>query len=252
MRSLRTQIANLHRALRRGPRSSASVHPFDDEFGVDTSGMIPASHLVTGHPHDRHNTAYYAIAPSLFRSLCSFWQETPLPFAAESYTFIDMGAGKGRAMLLASEFAFAGVLGVELHPQLCRAARRNLKRWNQLGRTAIPMRVACEDATAFQFPSGPCLLYLFHPFDGVVLARLIRRIEGAFAHRPRELDLLYVNAEFEGLLAQGPGFERLWSRSVPMSEEDAAFDRLIESNDSPVQYGVTGDEICSAWRWVGE
>ncbi len=175
-----------------------------------------------------------------------------MPFAVESYTFIDIGAGKGRAMLLASEFAFAEVVGVELHPQLCRAARRNVKRWNQLGRTSTPIRLACEEATAFEFPPGPCLLYLFHPFDGVVLARLIQRIEEAFAQRPGELDLLYVNAEFEGLLAQHPGFERLWSRSMPMSPEDAAFDRLIGSSDSAVQYGATGDEICSAWRWVGE
>lgn len=251
MRSFRTQIAHLHRALGRGGRPTASVHPFDLEFGVETSGMVPASRLVTGHVHDRHNTAYYAIAPSLFRGLCQSWQETALPFPAESYTFIDMGAGKGRAMLLASELGFSQVLGVEIHPKLCRAACRNLKRWSRLGRAAAPMRVLCEDATAFQFPASPCVLYLFHPFDGVVLARLIQRIEEAFEQRPGELDLLYVNAEFDGLLEQHAGFARLWSRSVPMSAEDAAFDRLIESSDSAIQYGVTGDEICSAWRWVG-
>jgi SAM-dependent methyltransferase len=233
------------------PGRGPALHPFDLEFGVETSGMIPADRLATGHIHDRHNTAYYAIAPSLFRRLCELWLSGPLPATLPSYTFIDVGAGKGRAVLLAAEFAFREVLGVELNPDLARKARRNLKRWKTTGRPVSPMRILSSDAIEFDFPPGPCVLYLFHPFDGAVLARLLNRIEEAFASRAGELDLLYVNAEFQSLLEDHPGFTRLWQRSIPMSPVDAAFDRVIVSKETGEQYGVTGDETCSAWRWTG-
>ena len=34
-------------------------HPFDEEFGVRTSGLVAGRHLQSGHRHDRHATAYY-------------------------------------------------------------------------------------------------------------------------------------------------------------------------------------------------
>jgi len=33
------------------------IHPFDEMHGVDTSGLVPAAHLRTGHPNDEHVTA---------------------------------------------------------------------------------------------------------------------------------------------------------------------------------------------------
>jgi len=250
-------LARLRHPFRRARLSrgftarSLSVHPFDTVFGVNTSGMIPASRLVTGHAHDPHNTAYYAIAPSLFRALCRQWLAGPLPAPPADYTFIDMGAGKGRAVLMAAEFRFRNVIGVELHRGLARIARRNLRRWRAAGRALSPARIVCQDAAEFAFPPGHCLVYAFHPFDETVFRRLIGRIEEAFAARPGQLDLVYVNAEYESLLDQHPAFTRLWRQSIPISPGDADFDRVILSSNDGEQYGVRGDEICGAWRWTG-
>ena len=49
--------------------SDFPIHPFDQMHGVDTSGLVPASKLVTGHPNDEHVTAYYGVAPSILRAL---------------------------------------------------------------------------------------------------------------------------------------------------------------------------------------
>ena len=49
-------------------------HPFDEEFGVRTSGLVAGRHLKSGHRHDRHATAYYGVAPSVFRALVKRWQ----------------------------------------------------------------------------------------------------------------------------------------------------------------------------------
>src|SRR5215469_1881738 len=94
------------------------IHPFDQIHGTDTSGLVPARDLVTGHPNDEHVTAYYGVAPSILRTLVQHWLATAPPHHITDYTFLDIGAGKGRAVLLASEFPFRQVIGVELNPAL--------------------------------------------------------------------------------------------------------------------------------------
>ena len=74
-------------------------HPFDREHGVETSGLVHGRDLLTGHPHDKHTTAYYGIAPSVVEGLLAHWRATGLAAPPEDYSFIDLGAGMGRAML---------------------------------------------------------------------------------------------------------------------------------------------------------
>ncbi len=92
----------------------------------------------------------------------------------DAYTFVDVGAGMGRAMLLASAYPFRAVVGVELHPTLARIGRRNLASWRAAGRALAPMRMHCRDAADFPLPPGPCVAFLFNPFGAPVLRRLLR------------------------------------------------------------------------------
>lgn len=250
-RGLAKTLSNLMRRIRQGPpaASTTRIHDFDAEFGVDTSGMISGRHLATGHAHDLYNTAYYGIAPSLFRTLLKRWEATPRLFPTERYTFIDFGAGKGRAVMLAAEQPFQACIGVEINPGLAKIARENLAKW---GRARSPARICCQDATIFQFPEGPCVAYLFNPFSGAVLQVLIDHIQTSFANRPGELDLLYVNPEFEFLLYQNQGFSRLWEQRMLMSAADAAYDYAILGGESGGEYATTGNEPCTAWRWKGK
>ena len=113
-------------------------HPFDLEFGVRTSGLIAGRNLHAGHRHDRHITAYYAIAPSVFQNILVRWRRCRPIAPLDAYTFIDLGAGMGRALLLAAAYPFRAVVGVELHPTLAHIARRNLSQWRAAGRTRVP------------------------------------------------------------------------------------------------------------------
>ena len=226
-------------------------HPFDLEFGVRTSGLIAGRHLGAGRGNDRHATAYYAIAPSVFHSLLVRWRRCRPVAPLDAYTFIDLGAGMARAMLLAAESPFRAVLGVELHPTLARIGRGNLQRWRAAGRALAPMRMHCCDATEFKMPPGPCIVFLFNPFGAPVLRRLVRQWARQFAARPGQLDILYVNNEQEIVLRSQPGFERLFSGPIRRSPADADADRKILSNQPDGEYAATNWEDCSIFRWAG-
>src|SRR5579863_8406619 len=149
-------------------------HPFDLRRGVQTSGLIPGRLLKTGHAHDRHSTAYFGVAPSVFRALLKRWQRTKPATPLERFTFIDVGAGMGRAMLLAAEHPFRRVIGIELNPILTKVAERNLEIWRAMGRARSPMQIICGDAVDAPFEQGPCAVFLFNPFGPSVMRRMLK------------------------------------------------------------------------------
>jgi SAM-dependent methyltransferase len=231
----------LLRARRQTPdEAKPQLHPFDERYGVDTSGLIGGGELRSGHRNDVFNTAYYGMAPSRFRWAIESWIADESHAAIENYSFVDLGCGKGRAILMASEFRFREVVGVELHASLGAIAEANVAAWTAAGRPVCPVRIVCQEATEFVFPEGACLLYLFNPFAAPVMKRLIERIESDFAGRRGMLDLIYFNPEAAELLEAHGGFELLWTGTVTMSEEDAAVDRVASAED-----------LCSVYRWVG-
>lgn len=216
-----------------------------------TSGLVAGRHLGSGQKHDRHITAYFGIAPSVFQGIIVRWRRCRSFAPIDAYTFVDIGAGMGRAMLLASELPFQAVLGVEIHPLLARIARRNVALWRAAGRTRVPMRVACRDAMDFPLPAGPCVAFLFNPFGAPVLRRVVRWWSRAFANRPHQLDILYVNREQESVLAREPGFVRLFRGQIRRSHADTEADRGILKRQPGGEYAATGWEDCSIYRWVG-
>jgi SAM-dependent methyltransferase len=235
--------------------TSFPIHPFDEVHGVDTSGLVPAKNLITGHANDEHVTAYYGVAPSILRSLIDRWRETIPPHPITSYSFIDIGAGKGRGLLVASEYRFRKVIGIELNPDLAATARLNVTLWirahadDSTAPVLAPIEIVEQDALDFDFPTKPTLLFLFHPFEAPVLKQLLRRIETQFAKRPDTLDILYVNAECADVLDRNPAFTQLFLDSVKMSPEDHAADLAAIAKQK--EYGSTGDEECAIYRYTG-
>jgi predicted RNA methylase len=227
------------------------AHPFDLAHGVRTSGLVAGRHLKTAHAHSRHATACYAVAPSVFQEIVRRWRRTGPAAAIGDTTFIDVGAGMGRAVLLASEFGFRRVLGVELHPALVRIAKRNLARWRRDGRAICPARIVEADALELERASGPTVLFLFNPFGAVVMRRLLRALARAYEGRTGELDILYVNNEQEAVLEAQTGFVQLWSGPIFRSRADAAADRRILLSQPEAEYAAPAHEDCSIWRWQG-
>jgi hypothetical protein len=247
------------RKSKKTPEPSPSQHPFDQIHGVDTSGLIAAGHLTTGHPNDEHVTAYYGVAPSILRTLIDLWRATSPPHPIERYTFIDIGAGKGRAMLVASELPFHQIVGIELNPALADIAQRNLDHWvashtgDATAPHLAPIRLYEQDALTFDIPRTPTVAFLFHPFEAPVLKLLLRRIEARLAKKPGTpspaFDLLYVNSECRTVLDRHPAFTRLFLGPVAMSPEDHAADLAAIAQQK--EYGSTGDEECAIYSFTG-
>ena len=215
------------------------LHPFDRKYGTDTGGYLGPEELVNGRANDALNHGYSAIAPSVFREACRRWRET-LPAVSgriEAYSFVDVGAGKGRALLLAAELPFRKVIGVELSEELSTIAQRNATRWNRVARPKAKIRVVREDAAKFRWPRTPLLVYLYNPFACSLIAQMAENLAAVAASGSGLVDLLYVNPTCADTLTSQGLFVRLWTARIPMDEADQKAD----------PYGTTSD-LVSGYR----
>ena len=199
--------------------------------------MIPPEQLRSGHPHDAFATAYYAMSPGRFEQALRRWKDGPPIEWVSRYSFVDLGCGKGRAVLMATATEFRQVIGVELHPGLAATATHNLLQWTADGKCRCPATVLQGDALEFDLPDGPCLLYLFHPFGAPLMGHLVGRLREQLRRSPRPLDVLYFNPEESTAFASAAGFDWVWTESFGPAE--------------PGDLGSAGD-LCSLFRWVGD
>jgi SAM-dependent methyltransferase len=125
------------------------------------------------------------------------------------FVFVDMGSGKGRTLLMASDYPFRRIVGVELLPALHQAAQENLSKYRSETRKCIALESICADATEFALPAEPTVLYLFNPFPEAGLKRMIANLEQSLQARPRTVYLLYHNPLLESVVSESAAFSKI-------------------------------------------
>src|SRR5271165_3438175 len=167
------------------------LHPFDAEFGTDTGGLIHAEELRDGRGRKSiYNTAYYATPPSLFQQALA-----RLELNFEGFTFVDLGAGKGRTILLASNFPFRQVIGIEYARELATVASQNISRYYPASRRCHEVRCLLGDASDFAFPTGRLVIFMWNPFVGAVFERVLANLEDSLRRDPRDVYVLYLKPD---------------------------------------------------------
>jgi hypothetical protein len=220
-RTARILGKRLHREFFPAP---VPTHPFDLEHGVDTSGLLFAEQLTSGHPHDDHINAYWGTPPSGFRGVLEQWQLTlaGTPHSIQDYTFVDIGSGKGRVLMLASEAPFQRIVGVELSPALTTIAESNIAKWSTAPHPCSSIEVLNVDALAAPLPDSPVVLYIYNSFNLYVMLPLLERLQALALARSTPIDLIYAKPQQAALVEATPGIQLLTTGSIPLSPEDLA------------------------------
>lgn len=126
-----------------------------------------------------------------------------IPPPLERTTFVDVGSGMGRVVLLAARRPFRTVVGIEISPALHEIARGNLRRFDDPERRCRDVRLVRADAATYRFPRGDLAVYLYNPFRAPVLRRMLRHLVA----QPREVTLLYHTPVERGVVEAHDAFE---------------------------------------------
>jgi SAM-dependent methyltransferase len=166
---------------------------YDWEHRVDTTSA-------TVGWHDRllgvFHSPYQPTEPALFHEMLA-----ALDVDFQNFTFLDLGSGKGRTLLMASDYPFHRIVGIEVLPELHRIALENLRKYKSETQKCFRLESVCADACTYPFPSEPMVLYLFNPLPAEGLAQAINRLALSLEKHPRRVLVIYHNPLHEEILS---------------------------------------------------
>jgi SAM-dependent methyltransferase len=174
---------------RRSPRIQVRSD-FDLENDVHTDGDINGwthlSDLEIPSANWIYGRNYAPIEPARFEAIVS-----GVNVRFEDFVFVDFGSGKGRALLLASEFPFKRVVGVEFSPELHQVAQQNIQKYASRRRCGAVESV-CMDFLNFALSKEPLILFFFDPCEDAVLVKLLRNVRQSLEANRRTAYVIYV------------------------------------------------------------
>jgi SAM-dependent methyltransferase len=180
---------------------------FDDKLGTDTSGFVEIPEMTDVESENRERGIRYE--PTRAVPFGKILSKAGVP---RDGAFLDVGSGKGRMLILAAEYGFAHVAGVDFSPSLCEIARRNLEHYGREHGTPLSWDVVCADAARYRPGENVSVVYMYNPFDNVVMAGFLDGLEASLEASPRPLWIVYHNAVCHALVVSR-GFEVLLERS---------------------------------------
>jgi SAM-dependent methyltransferase len=193
-----------NRLIESGPKSAVrySYHwlmgvyadwNFDRRHHVDTFEAVPLANLTIldkNFDYKQDKRRYEQTSVIVFRRVIS-----TLPIMHNEYVFVDFGSGKGKALLMASEYKFKKIVGVEFAEELHRIAEKNLLAYSNANQRCYDIELVLGDAADLDIPEEKCVFYVHNPFRGAehVLAKIISNIYASYRANPRSMYLVYVN-----------------------------------------------------------
>jgi precorrin-6B methylase 2 len=160
---------------------------FDWRYGVDTGGITPLKKLAIDSRHVAHGVHY---APTRVRYFRAVLRTLPIP---QDSVFVDLGAGKGRLLLLAAQSGrFRKVVGVEFSAELCHVGEQNIRRFRRHCASHVGFEVVHADAADYEVQPDQNVFFMFNPFDHVVMQQVIQRIGQSLQEVPRPIWLICI------------------------------------------------------------
>ena len=163
-------------------------------------------------------TPYQPCDPALFHSTIR-----SLNINCREFEFIDVGCGKGRALLLASDYPFRRILGVELLSELQRIAEHNIQIYKSSARQCFSLESICADAREFEFPSVPLVVFLFNPLPEAGLRSVVANLARSLQQHPRPVHVVYHNPILKHVLQECSALEERVSTVQYAIYDSAAF-----------------------------
>ncbi len=201
-------IASLANRLRPSVRSAIRedeqrAAAFDHQFGVDTAGFIHPTALSIDSPNQLHAVSYCGSDPKGFRNAIG-----ALAIDYHRFVFIDFGSGKGRAIMLATEFPFKRIVGVEFSEELHRIAQENIRRFRRITSKGN-VKSVCMDAVDYPLPDDCLVCYFCNPFDSILMTQVLSNIRNSLLRNPREIFIVYYNPKEAHLVDEADCFRRV-------------------------------------------
>lgn len=180
----------------------------DRKYGINTTGAKSLNHLKKAEIDVSHSTIYM---PASFPMLELFFTKAD---TRNCKHFLDIGCGKGRALIMAAEAGTKKITGVDISRQLLDSAKKNIAKYNTTHQ-GIDFIIKHDDAFYFEIADDVDIIFLFNPFDEFLMEAVADNIEKSLAGNPRQLQIVYFNPLHKHVFLNR-GFEQIfhWQKMI--------------------------------------
>jgi SAM-dependent methyltransferase len=210
-------------------------HPFDREYGIETSGFIEARVLAPDPETGKSMQCYGGSQPGIVRRVLA-----TLPDKS-GFTFVDLGCGKGRVLVIASEFNFKEIIGVDIAKPVLDKARANaaLLRKAYPGRT--PIRLVHGNAFKLMPEGDKLVFYLYHPFGREGVEQFVAGLEDRIRNESAQVFVVYCNPVWAGILDHSRVLSRWSAATLRYEKEEIGYgpdmtDTVVVWQSKPARY----------------
>ena len=165
---------------------------FDLIHGTETLTRIPPDRIQTDSENKIHSSYYGATKARPFLQLL---RRLNLP---QDAVFVDLGAGKGRVVMLAAKYGFRKIIGIEFSQPLCLQARTNLQGFLRKSPSNSQVEIIESDVTEYRWSDDETIFFMFDPFSSEILAEVLQNLRLSVERKPRIVWLIYNSPRDHG------------------------------------------------------
>jgi SAM-dependent methyltransferase len=219
--------------------STQRTHPIDRAYGIETSCSFGAEELTRDKRLVPLINPYFGSQPSIVRRALKTLPDI------EEYTFIDLGCGKGRATIIASEFPFLRIIGVELSPALAAIARKNAATVERRFPGRPPITVVQSNILEFELPPGKLVFFNYNAFGETIHALLLTKLEASLASGTPHLFVVSYNPVQAPQLDASPAFRRYFAGQFPYDASELGFAFGPDADDAVIIWQSVRGAVCT-------
>jgi hypothetical protein len=176
---------------------------FDNKYGLDTQRSVEINELGIDiekqERAERYQITYTYGLKKLFGKLN----------LADKKVFVDLGCGKGKVLMMASEFGFKEARGVEISSNLCEIAIKNCSIYKEKSGTVTVFKIINVDALEYKPMDDEDVFYMFNPFDSLVMGKVLNSITESLKRKPRQIVIIYRHPLHENILALDNNYKKI-------------------------------------------
>lgn len=176
---------------------------FDIKYGTDTTSHARLEDLKIESSNKERGVQY---EPTNIMPLKRLFNNLKFP---KDSVFVDLGCGKGRVLLVASEFGFKEVRGIEFSGELCTIAKNNCSNYQVKTGIKTRIQIVESDVVDYIINDDENVFFLFHSFNAVVLNKVLENITVSLTIQPRKIWIVYRNPEIGFIIAEHGSFDKL-------------------------------------------
>lgn len=175
----------------------------EKKYNINTTGADELNSLRKAGIDTSHSTIYMPVSYDILESIL----EKLSSMGCTQLT--DIGCGKGRALCVAAHYGIKNLKGIDISKEFCDTAKNNLKNTAQIIPDII-YEIKNNDAFYYEISTDTQCVFLFNPFDEIIMSGVIKNILKSFKLKPRKLIIVYMNPLYEKQFLRA-GFKKVYS-----------------------------------------